>query len=157
MLRFVVGGGGAAPSEGGGRPAPLAFGAMSFGPEAIRGASTNGAVVDYRLTRQSVVQQYRKGRLSRLDVCDAHPELRRAATMASRPTDEPCPICEESEVVLVTYAFGPRLPAGGRCITTAREIAKLSRGRAAITCYVVEVCPECAWNHLTRAFQVGGT
>jgi hypothetical protein len=129
---------------------------MSFRPEAIRGASSNGAVVDYRLTRQSVVQQYRKGRLSRLDVCDAHPELSRAATMASRPTDEACPICEESQVVLVTYAFGPRLPAGGRCITTAREMAKLSRGPATFTCYVVEVCPDCAWNHLTRVFQVGG-
>jgi hypothetical protein len=129
---------------------------MSFRPEAIRGASSNGAVVDYRLTRLSVVQQYRKGRLSRLDVCDAHPELRRAATTASRPTNEPCPICEESQVVLVTYAFGPRLPAGGRCITTAREMAKLSRGPATITCYVVEVCPGCAWNHLTRVFQVGG-
>jgi hypothetical protein len=129
---------------------------MSFRPEAIRGASSNGAVVDYRLTRQSVVQQYRKGRLSRLDICDAHPELRRVATMASRPTDEACPICEEAQVVLVTYAFGPRLPAGGRCITTARELAKLSRGSATFTCYVVEVCPECAWNHLSRAFQVGG-
>jgi hypothetical protein len=129
---------------------------MSFRPEAIRGASGNGAVVDYRLTRQSVVQQYRKGRLSRLDVCDAHPELQRAATMASRPTGEACPICEEAQVVLVTYAFGPRLPAGGRCITTAREMAQLSRGPATFTCYVVEVCPHCAWNHLTRVFQVGG-
>ena len=130
---------------------------MSFRPEAIRGTSGGaGAVVDYRLTRQSVVQQYRKGRLSRLDVCDAHPELRRAALMASQPTNEPCPICEDEPVVLVTYAFGPRLPAGGRCVTTAREMAKLARGRAQISCYVVEVCPACAWNHLTRAFQVGG-
>ena len=130
---------------------------MSFRPEAIRGTSDGaGAVVDYRLTRQSVVQQYHKGRLSRLDVCDAHPELRRAALMASQPTNEPCPICEDEPVVLVTYAFGPRLPAGGRCVTTAREMAKLARGRAQISCYVVEVCPACAWNHLTRVFQVGG-
>jgi hypothetical protein len=129
---------------------------MSFRPEAIRGPGGAGAVIDYRLTRQSVIAQFRKGRLSRLDVCDAHPELRRAASMASRPTDEACPICEEASVALVTYAFGPRLPAGGRCITSAREIAKLARGRAQITCYVVEVCPGCGWNHLTRAFQVGG-
>src|SRR4029450_6014411 len=164
--------------RGAGLNAPLALRPMSFRPEAIRGAHSNGAVVDYRLTRQSVVQQYRKGRLSRLDVCDAHPELRRAATIVSRPTNEGCPICEEcqgvlgtyasrppnevcpiceeSQVVLVTYAFGPRLPAGGRCITTAREMARLSRGSATITCYVVEVCPDCAWNHLTRVFQVGG-
>lgn len=130
---------------------------MSFRPEAITSSDgRSGAVVDYRLTRQTVVQQYRKGRLSRLDVCDAHPELRRAALMASRPTGEECPICEECELVLVTYAFGSRLPAGGRCITSARELAKLARRRAQVACYVVEVCTECAWNHLTRVFHVGG-
>ena len=134
---------------------------MSLRPETIRGttrgASDGSAVVDYRLTRQQVVRQYRKGRLSREEVCDAHPELRRAALMASRPTSERCPICEDGELAHVTYAFGPRLPPGGRCITTTREMARLSRGRALVTCYVVEVCPDCAWNHLTRAFQIGGS
>lgn len=127
---------------------------MSFRPEAIKGASSAG-VVDYRLARRQVIQQFRKGRLSRLDVCDAHPELRRAAQGASQPTQEPCPICEEDTLALVTYAFGPRLPAGGRCITSARELAKLARGRARVACYVVEVCPACAWNHLARVFHVG--
>jgi hypothetical protein len=131
---------------------------MSFRPEAIRGGGgdgQSGAVVDYRLTRQQIVTQFRKGRLSRLDVCDAHPELRRAATGAGRPTGELCPICEECEVVLVTYAFGSRLPAGGRCVTTAKEMNQLARRSTPVSCYVVEVCPECAWNHLTRVFQVG--
>ena len=138
-------------------PIPLPSLPMSFRPEAIRGASRNGGVVDYRLTRQAVVREYRKGRLSRLDVCDAHPELQRAAAGAGAPTSEPCPICEEEAVVLVTYAFGPRLPAGGRCITTAREMTRLTRGPVQVSCYVVEVCPGCAWNHLTRVFQVGGS
>ena len=129
---------------------------MAFRPEAIRGGDNGaGAVVDYRLTRQQVVTQFRKGRLSRLDVCDAHPELRRAAAGAGRPTGEGCPICEEAQVVLVTYAFGSRLPAGGRLVTTAREMAQLTRGKATVSCYVVEVCPDCSWNHLTRVFQVG--
>ena len=131
---------------------------MSFRPEAIRGAKNGtGAVVDYRLTREAVVREYRKGRLSRLDVCDAHPELRRAANGAGTTTQEPCPICEEEPVTLVTYAFGPRLPAGGRCVTSAREMAQLARGPAQVACYVVEVCTGCAWNHLNRVFHVGGT
>lgn len=136
----------------------LASLAMSFRPEAIRGRG-NGetGVVDYRLQRQQVIQQFRKGRLSRLDVCDAHPELRRAAAAASQPTREPCPICEDESLSLVTYAFGPRLPAHGRCITKASELDKLARGRVQVACYVVEVCPACAWNHLTRVFHVGGT
>ena len=134
----------------------LASLAMSFRPEAIRGTGETG-VVDYRLQRQQVIQQFRKGRLSRLDVCDAHPELRRAAIGASQPTHEPCPICEDENLSLVTYAFGPRLPAHGRCITKASELDKLARGRAQVACYVVEVCPACAWNHLTRVFHIGGS
>jgi hypothetical protein len=130
---------------------------MSFRPEAIRGGERPAeADVDYRLTRQQVVTQYRKGRLSRLDVCDAHPELRRAASGAGRPTGEPCPICEEARVVLVTYAFGARLPAGGRLVTSAREMNQLARKGSRVACYVVEVCTECAWNHLTRVFHPGG-
>jgi Family of unknown function (DUF5318) len=129
---------------------------MSFRPEAIRGANGTGAVVDYRLTRQAVVREYHKGRLSRLDICDAHPELKRAAAGAGTQTQEPCPICEEEPLSLVTYAFGPRLPAGGRCVSTAKEMQALSRSRHQVACYVVEVCPGCAWNHLTRVFHVGG-
>jgi hypothetical protein len=128
---------------------------MSFRPEAIRGIGNTG-VVDYRLARRQVIQQFRKGRLSRHDVCDAHPELQRAAQGAGRPTREPCPICEDEALTLVTYAFGPRLGPGGRCVTDAREMARLSQGRTLVTCYVVEVCLECAWNHLTRVFQIGG-
>lgn len=122
------------------------------------GLPNNGrsGVVDYRLARQQVVREFRKGRLSRLDICDAHPELRRAANGAGHATSEPCPICEDGPLTLVTYAFGPRLPAGGRCISTARELARLERGSAEMTCYVVEVCPDCAWNHLRRVFRVGG-
>ena len=141
-----------------GNPAgpPLPSLAMSFRPEAIRGANGTGAVVDYRLTRQAVVRDYHKGRLSRLDICDAHPELKRAAAGAGTQTQEPCPICEEEPLSLVTYAFGSRLPAGGRLVTTAREMAQLTRGKTTVSCYVVEVCPDCSWNFLTRTFPLGG-
>lgn len=130
---------------------------MPFRPTAIRGVSNGApaATIDYRLARLAVVSEYRKGRLARHEVCDAHPELRRAAAQASEPTAMECPICEEANVVLVTYAFGSRLPASGRCITAKGELAKLARGRAQLACYVVEVCPACSWNHLARTFVLG--
>ena len=130
---------------------------MTFRPEAIRGAGSGrpGATVDYRLARLGVVAEYRKGRLARHEVCDAHPELRRAAAQASEPTSMECPICEEAQVVLVTYAFGDRLPPQGRCITAKGEIKKLARGRSQLACYVVEVCPSCSWNHLAQTFVLG--
>ena len=114
-----------------------------------------GGVIDYRLARMGVVSEYRKGRLARHEVCEAHPELKRAARSASEPTDMECPICEEDNIVLVTYAFGSRLPASGRCITTKGELAKLAKGRAQLAAYVVEVCPSCSWNHLARTFLLG--
>ncbi len=130
---------------------------MTFRPEAIRGSGQQaaGGVIDYRLARMGVVSEYRKGRLARHEVCDAHPELARAARSASAPTDMECPICEEDQIVLVTYAFGARLPASGRCITSRGELAKLAKGRRQLAAYVVEVCPSCSWNHLARTFLLG--
>ncbi len=130
---------------------------MTFRPDAIRGngQQATGGVIDYRLARMGVVSEFRKGRLARHEVCDAHPELKRAAQSASEATDMECPICEEDHIVLVTYAFGSRLPASGRCITTKGELAKLAKGRAQLAAYVVEVCPSCSWNHLARTFLLG--
>jgi hypothetical protein len=130
---------------------------VTFRPEAIRGAGAEDAagVIDYRLARQAVVSEYRKGRLARHEVCDAHPELRRAARSASDPTSMICPICDDANVVLVTYAFGNRLPPSGRCITAPGELAKLAKRTPKLACYVVEVCPACSWNHLARTFLLG--
>jgi len=111
--------------------------------------------VDYRLARNSVLNEFRRGRLSRLDVCDAHPELLRAARGIGAPTEQPCPVCEAPGLVHVSYAFGARLPAGGHCFTTAAELARLTRRAGDVTCYEIEVCPECAWNHLTRNYAAG--
>jgi hypothetical protein len=110
--------------------------------------------VDYRLARNMIVSEFRKGRLSRLDICDAHPELLRAATNVGEATGEDCPICEEVKVRLVSYAFGSRLPPSGTCVTSRQELVKLSKGARGVTCYVVEVCPSCSWNHVARSFTV---
>jgi uncharacterized protein DUF5318 len=131
---------------------------MSFGPTAIRGfpVSGTGGRVEYRLARNAVVREFRKGRLGRLDVCDAHPELVRAAQNVGTPSAEECPICAEALVVHVTYVFGTRLPPYGRCPATPAELARLCRRSDEVACYVVEVCPECHWNHLLRMYPAGG-
>lgn len=131
---------------------------MGFRPESLRGAP-GGAVtgrVDYRLARNAVLNEFRKGRLSRLDVCDAHPELLRAAVNVGEETQEDCPICEEDKIRLVSYVFGPRLPPSGKCVTSKNEVTKLSRTGRDLACYVVEVCPSCSWNHLAQTFALGG-
>ena len=131
---------------------------MSFNPRAIRGADAGlPGEIDFRLARQSVISEYRKGRVAQHEVCDAHPELIRAAKNVGEESSRSCPICEEANVVLVTYVFGPRMPAHGRCVTTRAEMQRLSRAGDELAAYVVEVCPSCRWNHLARTFLLAPT
>ena len=121
-------------------------------PEAPAGE----ARVEYRLARNAVVRDVRRGRVQPVDVCDAHPELLRAARNIGTPTGEDCPICEASATVEVTYVFGAHLPPGGRCPGTVTELNRLRRRVEPVLCYDVEVCPTCAWHHLTRKYPAGG-
>lgn len=130
-----------------------------MGPRARHGQtgtdrSIPHGLVDYRLARNAVLSELRKGRLSRLDVCDAHPELLRAAANVGSPASEECPVCEEHELKLVSYVFGARMPPNGKCVSSAAEMAKLRRGGRELACYVVEVCTACSWNHLARSFPL---
>lgn len=105
-----------------------------------------------------LVNQVRLGRIALTEVCDAHPELIRAARNVGVETDTDCPICDESKLSIVTYVFGHRLPASGRCVTTAKEIRDLRRmlrvHGGELTAYVVEACPGCRWHHLLRVLPV---
>ena len=50
-------------------------------------------VTDYALARRAVLRDFQQGALTRLDVCDAHPELLRAATYLGTELDDDCPVC----------------------------------------------------------------
>jgi hypothetical protein len=124
---------------------------MGFLPVAAPGTLVEGEI-DYRLARQSVLRRYRAGELSEHDLCDAHPELIRAAVEYSTPTSDACPVCETGWLVLVSYVFGPRLPSHGRCVNSTSELDRIRKRKGTFTCYVVEVCAGCRWNHLRRAY-----
>jgi hypothetical protein len=114
------------------------------------------AGVEYRLVRNAAVRAVQRGRTQKIDVCDAHPELLRAARNVGRPTKEMCPICDDCRLVKVTFVFGAKLPAGGRCPGTVAELNQLKRRPEPVLCYEVEVCPDCAWHHLMRKYPAGG-
>lgn len=126
---------------------------MSFSVSMLRGAS---GVVDHRLARRALINEFRRGRLQRHEVCDAHPELIRAARHLGEPTQTPCPICDETNVVLLTYVFGHGLPKHGRCVTKREEITALRRTPHDYAAYVVEACPHCSWHHLLRVLPIHG-
>lgn len=118
--------------------------------------SGDAAVVDYSLARAATLRAWRAGELGRNDVCDAQRELQRNAEFCGQKTGRRCPVCSQSELVEVTYAFGSRLPKHGRCITTRAEMERLRQRVSVSTGYVVEVCVDCGWNHLVRRLALGG-
>ena len=61
-----------------------------------------------------------------------------------------------SNVVLVTYLFGPRLQAHGKVIADNKELAEFHRRPDEFTAYVVEACCGCKWHHLVRVVPIGG-
>ncbi len=123
---------------------------------APRLSSADGAVVEFGLVRNALLARLWAGQIARDEVCDAHPELLRAARHIGRATGERCPVCHEVDLVEVTYVFGPRLPAGGACPTTRAELARLERRDEPVQCYAVEVCVACAFHHLARRWPAGG-
>ena len=106
---------------------------------------------DYALARRAVLRDLERGRLSRLDVCDAHPELLRAGRHLGEAAPHSCPVCAARGLRYVSYVYGNDLrQANGRAITNDTELQRLGATHDEFARYVVEVCIECRWNHLSR-------
>ena len=100
----------------------VACAAMTFGVGALRGAG----VVDHRLTRRHLVNEFKRGRLSRLDVCDAHPELVRAARSIGHRLDLRCPVCGDPDLRVVTYVYGAKLMGNRLLMFFGRLLVSIS-------------------------------
>jgi Family of unknown function (DUF5318) len=113
--------------------------------------ATMRRVTDYALARRAVLRDFRRGALTRLEVCDAHPELMRAAQRIGSDLEDECPVCGATNLRVVSYVYGDKLKqANGRAITNEAELRKLGASCDEFACYDVEVCVECRWNHLRR-------
>ena len=118
--------------------------------------SFQGPSVDYRLARRAALNSLRNGSLDTGDVCDAHPELMRAGKNIGDDADMPCPICSHDSLKLVRYVYGDELKRNsGRVVYPAEWLRELVSKHDQFTCYVVEVCVDCAWNHLVKAYVAG--
>ncbi len=119
-------------------------------------ASGVRSVTDYALARRAVLRDFQQGAVTRLDVCDAHPELVRAATYLGTELSDACPVCDKCRMREVTYVYGDKLKqANGRCVANEHELARLGRNYDEFACYDVEVCVDCGWNHLRRQWLHG--
>ncbi|MDQ3984984.1 MAG: DUF5318 domain-containing protein [Actinomycetota bacterium] len=132
----------------------MALSGTSFDPH--RPPHFAGPTVDYTLARRSALASLRRGSLDTGDVCDAHPELMRAARNIGEDLDQVCPICSHDSLKWVRYVYGDELKRNnGRVVYPTEWLSELATSHDQFTCYVVEVCIDCAWNHLVRSYLAG--
>jgi Family of unknown function (DUF5318) len=119
-------------------------------------ASNPTSRVDYSLARRAVLREYHAGQVSRFEICDAHPDLLRAARYSGEKTSEACPICDAGPLILIAYAFSDTFPKRENGKVWPRDdVAPLMKlGDARL--YTVEVCLDCSWNHLLSQMSFGG-
>ena len=87
------------PSDPQGAPRP-AFG---------RSKRSQLNVIDYTLAKRALLRDAQAGLQSVNELCDAHPELMRAAKYVGEPTRSDCPVCKKDKLVLLAYVYGDRL------------------------------------------------
>jgi hypothetical protein len=113
-------------------------------------------VVNYTLAKRSILRDARRGLLALTDICDAHPELLRAARHVGEQASRQCPVCERNDLRLLAYVYADELKRdNGRVWAIDKALAITASCRNG-TCYIVEVCTRCSWNHLAEAL-VGRT
>jgi hypothetical protein len=112
-------------------------------------------VIDYALARRATLTALFSGGATTSDVCDAHPYLLRAAKYHGQPTSRSCPVCRRELLTEVTYVYGDELGQYSGRVKSPREIEEMAHSSGEVHVYVVEVCRNCEWNHLTRSYVVG--
>jgi hypothetical protein len=113
-------------------------------------------LVDYTLAKRSLLEGWRRGSLDRIDICDAHPELIRAAKNIGVDVPRACPVCATESLKQVRYVYGDQLKhLSGRVVYPMGWELELEREFDEFRCYAVEVCVECCWNHLAACYLMG--
>lgn len=126
------------------------------------------STTDYRMASRALVSQVSRGLVPVKDVCDAHPELLRAARNVGQVAKRACPICsladeradvprdEADSLRLVTYVFGDALKRlSGHIVWERKELDELARSYDSFMAYVVECCLVCGWNHMVESYLMG--
>ncbi len=109
-------------------------------------------VIDYTLAKRALLRDAQVGVIGLTDICDAHPELLRAARHVGEPTKNDCPVCGKVKLVLLAYVYGEDLREQNGRVWSIETGLKLAAAHPGAACHVVEVCTNCQWNHLRESF-----
>ncbi|MGA4506757.1 DUF5318 family protein [Propionibacteriaceae bacterium G1746] len=113
--------------------------------------------VSYALQRRATLEALRRpGRALNVDdPCDAEPLLVSSAKHHGEPSDVECPICASDAMMVLHYVFGDQLGQFSGRIKSREELDEMETQFGEFTVRVVEVCPDCRWNHMITAFVLG--
>ena len=109
------------------------------------------SVTDYALARRAVLRDFRSGALTRLDVCDAHPELMRAAQNIGVEHPRPVPGVRRVEPAARVVRLRRQAEAGQRP-GHQRHVGAPEAGRLVRRVRLLRRrgLPRLPWNHLRR-------
>lgn len=111
--------------------------------------------VTHQWARRRLLAEWRAGRVSRDTVCDGDFRLLAASRFHGYRVERPCPICDGDDLRVVLWIFGDSLGKMSSSARSAEEIERFAEAGREFTVHTVEVCPDCHWNHLLSAREVG--
>lgn len=113
--------------------------------------------MSHALQRRQALEMLRRPELAFSEVhpCDADPLLVRAALHHGEVAERECPVCASSRLSLLNYTFGDQLGQFSGRIKSSAELAEMENEVGEFTVRVVEVCPDCRWNHLIETYVLG--
>jgi hypothetical protein len=110
------------------------------------------AYIDYTLNKRATLMALFRGIGNG---CDADPYLLLAAKFHGTKVERPCPVCKRKSMVELRYTFGDQLGQYSGRIKSIDELAEMEKEFGEFRVYILEVCRECAWNHLCVSFLLG--
>lgn len=87
--------------------------------------------------------------------CDADPLLVRSALHHGEASDEDCPVCGGERLTNLNYVFGDQLGQFSGRIKSTEVLVEMQDQYGEFKVRVVEVCPDCFWNHLVTTYTLG--
>lgn len=113
--------------------------------------------VSHALQRRATLEAMRRPQaaLSGLDPCDADPMLVRSALHHGTLAGRDCPVCTSHRLSVLNYVFGDQLGQFSGRIKSTGDLTEMESEFGEFKVRVVEVCPDCGWNHLIETFLLG--
>lgn len=113
--------------------------------------------MSHALQRRAALEAMRRPQalLAGLDPCDADPMLVRSALHHGELSGRDCPVCASDRLSLLSYVFGDQLGQFSGRIKSTAELIEMQDQFGEFKVRVVEVCPDCGWNHLIETFVLG--